>query len=82
MYEFNSNLLQDLYICSKFSDDSGILGIEYASGADRLFVWDSSGISARTDYNGVLLLHTALQQPLPSAYPDKVIYLELVLSEV
>lgn len=65
-----------------FADDGGTLGVEYASGADRVFVWDSSGVGARTDYNGVLLLHTALQRPLPSSQPDKIIRIELVLSEV
>ncbi|XP_075983137.1 BIR repeat containing ubiquitin-conjugating enzyme isoform X3 [Anticarsia gemmatalis] len=63
------------------ADDGGTLGVEYASGADRVFVWDSSGVGARTDYNGVLLLHTALQRPLPSSQPDKSIRVELVLSE-
>ncbi|XP_063387363.1 baculoviral IAP repeat-containing protein 6 [Cydia fagiglandana] len=63
------------------ADDGGTLGVEYASGADRVFVWDSSGVGARTDYNGVLLLHTALQRPLPSSQPDKIIRIELVLSE-
>lgn len=63
-------------------DDGGTLGVEYASGADRVFVWDSSGVGARTDYNGVLLLRTALQRPLPSSQPDKIIRIELVLSEV
>lgn len=56
--------------------------MEYAPGADRVFVWDSSGVGARTDYNGVLLLHTALQRKLPSSQPDKIIRIELVLSEV
>ncbi|XP_047537096.1 baculoviral IAP repeat-containing protein 6 [Vanessa atalanta] len=63
------------------ADDGGILGVEYASGADRVFVWDSSGIGARTDYNGVLLLHTALQRPLFSSQPDSHVKIELVLSE-
>ncbi|XP_049878015.1 baculoviral IAP repeat-containing protein 6 isoform X2 [Pectinophora gossypiella] len=63
------------------ADDGGTLGVEYAAGADRVFVWDSSGVGARTDYNGVLLLHTALQRPLPSSQPDKIIRIELVLSE-
>ncbi|XP_050551225.1 baculoviral IAP repeat-containing protein 6 isoform X3 [Spodoptera frugiperda] len=63
------------------ADDGGTLGVEYATGADRVFVWDSSGVGARTDYNGVLLLHTALQRPLPSSQPDKIIRIELVLSE-
>ncbi|KAI5632912.1 inhibitor of apoptosis domain-containing protein [Phthorimaea operculella] len=63
------------------ADDGGTLGVEYAPGADRVFVWDSSGVGARTDYNGVLLLHTALQRPLPSSQPDKIIRIELVLSE-
>lgn len=56
--------------------------MEYASGADRVFLWDNSGVGARTDYNGVLLLHTALQQPLPSSQSDNIIRIELVLSEV
>ncbi|XP_053613474.1 baculoviral IAP repeat-containing protein 6 isoform X2 [Plodia interpunctella] len=63
------------------ADDGGTHGVEYAAGADRVFVWDSSGVGARTDYNGVLLLHTALQRPLPSSQPDKIIRIELVLSE-
>lgn len=63
-------------------DEGGALGVEYAAGADRVFLWDSSGVGARTDYNGVLLLHTALQRPLPSSQPDKIIRIELVLSEV
>ncbi|XP_026725777.1 LOW QUALITY PROTEIN: baculoviral IAP repeat-containing protein 6-like [Trichoplusia ni] len=63
------------------ADDTNTLGLEYAAGADRVFVWDSSGVGARTDYNGVLLLHTALQRPLPSSQPDKIIRIELVLSE-
>ncbi|CAK1583350.1 unnamed protein product [Parnassius mnemosyne] len=63
------------------ADESGALGVEYASGADRVFLWDSSGVGARTDYNGVLLLHTALQRPLPSTQPDNIIKIELVLSE-
>ncbi|CAB3246353.1 unnamed protein product [Arctia plantaginis] len=63
------------------ADDGGTLGVEYAAGADRVFIWDSSGVGARTDYNGVLLLHTALQRPLPSSQPDKSIRVELVLSE-
>uniref|UniRef100_A0A2A4K910 UBC core domain-containing protein n=1 Tax=Heliothis virescens TaxID=7102 RepID=A0A2A4K910_HELVI len=63
------------------ADDGGTLGVEYAAGADRVFVWDRSGVGARTDYNGVLLLHTALQRPLPSSQPDKIIRIELVLSE-
>lgn len=65
-----------------FEDDGGTLGVEYAAGADRVFIWDSSGVGARTDYNGVLLLHTALQRPLPSSQTDKSIRVELVLSEV
>lgn len=64
------------------ADEAGTLGVEYASGADRVFVWDSSGIGARTDYNGVLLLHTALQRPLPISHTEKNIKIELVLSEV
>ncbi|RVE55239.1 hypothetical protein evm_000137 [Chilo suppressalis] len=63
------------------ADDGGTLGVEYAAGADRVFVWDGSGVGARTDYNGVLLLHTALQRPLKSSKPDKIIRIELVLSE-
>ncbi|XP_047034012.1 baculoviral IAP repeat-containing protein 6 isoform X2 [Helicoverpa zea] len=63
------------------ADECGKLGVEYAPGADRVFVWDGSGVGARTDYNGVLLLHTALQRPLPSSQPDKIIRIELVLSE-
>lgn len=63
-------------------DEGGALGVEYAPGADRVFLWDSSGVGARTDYNGVLLLHTVLQRPLPSSQPDKIIRIELVLSEV
>ncbi|XP_037876101.1 survivin-1 isoform X3 [Bombyx mori] len=63
------------------ADEAGTLGVEYASGADRVFVWDSSGIGARTDYNGVLLLHTALQRPLPISHTEKNIKIELVLSE-
>lgn len=63
-------------------DEGGALGVEYAAGADRVFLWDASGVGARTDYNGVLLLHTALQRPLPSSQPDKIIRIELVLSEV
>lgn len=65
-----------------FVDVGGTLGVEYVPGTDRVFVWDSSGVGARTDYNGVLLLHTALQRPLPSAHVDRSIRLELVLSEV
>lgn len=56
--------------------------MEYASGADRVFVWDSSGVGARTDYNGVLLLHTALQRPVCPSKSDSNVRLELVLSEV
>ncbi|CAH0728119.1 unnamed protein product, partial [Brenthis ino] len=63
------------------ADDGGTLGVEYAPGADRVFVWDNSGIGARTDYNGVLLLHTALQRPLFSSQPDSQVRIELVLSE-
>ncbi|KAL4711749.1 hypothetical protein ACJJTC_015815 [Scirpophaga incertulas] len=63
------------------ADEGGTLGVEYAAGADRVFVWDSNGIGARTDYNGVLLLHTALQRPLTSCQPDRKICIELVLSE-
>ncbi|XP_059058319.1 baculoviral IAP repeat-containing protein 6 [Achroia grisella] len=63
------------------ADDGGTLGVEYAPAADRVFVWDSSGVSSRSDYNGVLLLHTALQRPLPSSQLDKIIRIELVLSE-
>ncbi|XP_061384581.1 baculoviral IAP repeat-containing protein 6 isoform X3 [Danaus plexippus] len=63
------------------ADDGGTLGVEYASGADRVFVWDSSGVGARTDYNGVLLLHTALQRPVCPSKSDSNVRLELVLSE-
>lgn len=63
-------------------DDGGTVGVEYAPGADRVFLWDNSGIGARTDYNGVLLLHTALQRPLTSSQSDNDIGIELVLSEV
>ncbi|KOB77776.1 putative survivin, partial [Operophtera brumata] len=63
------------------ADVGGTLGVEYVPGTDRVFVWDSSGVGARTDYNGVLLLHTALQRPLPTAHIDRSIRLELVLSE-
>ncbi|CAH4031478.1 baculoviral IAP repeat-containing protein 6 isoform X1 [Pieris brassicae] len=63
------------------ADDDGTLGVEYAAGADRVFVWDKSGVGARTDYNGVLLLHTALQRPLSMSQPDTPIRIELVLSE-
>ncbi|XP_041968992.1 baculoviral IAP repeat-containing protein 6 isoform X2 [Aricia agestis] len=63
------------------ADEGGALGIEYASGADRVFLWDNSAVGARTDYNGVLLLHTVLQRPLPSSQADNNVRLELVLSE-
>ncbi|XP_068618996.1 baculoviral IAP repeat-containing protein 6 isoform X2 [Battus philenor] len=63
------------------ADEGGALGVEYAPGADRVFLWDNSGVGARTDYNGVLLLHTALQRPLPSSEPNNIIRIELVLSE-
>lgn len=65
-----------------FLDNGGTLGVEYAPGADRVFFWDISGIGARTDYNGVLLLHTALQRPIYSSEPDSLVRVELVLSEV
>lgn len=60
---------------------SGSIGIDYVPAADKVIFWDSSGIGARSDYNGVLLLHAALQQPLPSTQADQTIKLELVLSE-
>ncbi|CAK1549545.1 unnamed protein product [Leptosia nina] len=64
------------------ADGKGNLGVEYVSGADRVFVWDCSAIGARTDYNGVLLLHTALQRSLvPSQPQDSLVQMELVLSE-
>ncbi|XP_039757629.1 baculoviral IAP repeat-containing protein 6 isoform X2 [Pararge aegeria] len=64
------------------ADDGGILGVEYAPGADRVFLWDNSGVGARTDYNGVLLLHTALQRPVFPAQADNCkVRIELVLSE-
>ncbi|XP_069360568.1 baculoviral IAP repeat-containing protein 6 isoform X2 [Maniola hyperantus] len=64
------------------ADDGGTLGVEYASGADRVFVWDSSGVGARTDYNGVLLLNTALQRPVFHKQTDNFeVRIELVLSE-
>ncbi|XP_028176769.1 baculoviral IAP repeat-containing protein 6-like [Ostrinia furnacalis] len=72
-------ILQSSFLSA--ADEGGALGVEYAPGADRVFLWDNSGVGARTDYNGVLLLHTALQRPLPSSQPDKIIRIELVLSE-
>lgn len=64
-------------------DEDGVLGVEYAPGADRVVVWDSTGVGARTDYNGVLLLHTALQRPVLPAQADNCeVKIELVLSEV
>ncbi|XP_013170740.1 PREDICTED: baculoviral IAP repeat-containing protein 6 isoform X4 [Papilio xuthus] len=63
------------------ADEGGTVGVEYASGADRVLLWDRSGVGARTDYNGVLLLHTALQRRLPSPQPETVVKIELVLSE-
>ncbi|XP_052743953.1 baculoviral IAP repeat-containing protein 6 isoform X2 [Bicyclus anynana] len=56
-------------------------GVEYASGSDRVFLWDASGVGARTDYNGVLLLHTALQLPVFPAEDNCKVKIELVLSE-
>lgn len=66
----------------RFADDGGAIGVVYAPGADRVFVWDRTGVGARTDYNGVLLLHTALQRPLSLMQADHFIKIELVLSEV
>ncbi|GBP88983.1 Baculoviral IAP repeat-containing protein 6, partial [Eumeta japonica] len=56
-------------------------GIKYVPGADRIFLWNQHGVCARTDYNGVLLLNTALQLPLTSSQTDSPIKIELVLSE-
>lgn len=64
------------------TEEGGAGGVEYAEGSDRVFVWDRAAIGARTDYNGVLLLHTALQKPLLTNQPESPIEIELVLSEV
>lgn len=82
VWQFTINNSYDTGLFCGFLDEKGTLGVEYAAGADRVFVWDGSGVGARTDYNGVLLLHTALQRPLPSSQADKSIKVELVLSEV
>ncbi|XP_072930156.1 dual E2 ubiquitin-conjugating enzyme/E3 ubiquitin-protein ligase BIRC6 isoform X2 [Epargyreus clarus] len=63
------------------ADEGGTVGVEYVPGADRVLLWDQGGVSARNDYNGVLLLHTALQRPIHPLKPDQVIKIELVLSE-
>ncbi|KAG7298094.1 hypothetical protein JYU34_018862 [Plutella xylostella] len=77
--DVNSGVI--LQSTSLSADEGGAIGVDYVPGADRVFVWDQLGVGARTDYNGVLLLHTVLQRPLASSQSDSLIKIELVLSE-
>lgn len=63
-------------------EGNGPIGIQYLPGSDRIVFWDNNGLGVRSDYNGVLLLHTVLQQPLKPSNPDQIVKIELFLSEV
>lgn len=58
------------------------IGIQYLAGSDRIVFWNRHSLGVRSDYNGVLLLHTILQQPLSSSNTEHSVKIELFLSEV
>lgn len=62
--------------------DEEPIGIQYLAGSDRIVFWNKHSLGVRSDYNGVLLLHTVLQQPVYSANTKQPIKIELFLSEV
>lgn len=68
---------------SRPSGDTGDpVGVQYLPGADRIVVWNANALGVRSDYNGVLLLHTALQRPLKRSAVEPKLKIELFLSEV